>query len=213
MGFGNVDVSPCGDVLLHRGIRGKSNRRKAQKFSERTTSMYQSDAQLPEKAYQLAFKYERDYGSCPQCVLLAISKTFDLGMDDVIKAGHALAGGAGLSGQGTCGALAGGMMALSFMHGRPVKDMDKGRFLKSYRLAKILYDRFLREFGASSCREVQKKVIGRSFDLWNSDEYKQFEAAGGHIDKCPNVAGMVARWVTEIHLDEKARNETRPGPR
>jgi hypothetical protein len=64
-------------------------------------------------------------------------------MDDVIKAGHALAGGAGLSGYGTCGALSGGMMSLSFVYGRAVEDIDKGRFLNSYRLAKLLYDRFL----------------------------------------------------------------------
>jgi C_GCAxxG_C_C family probable redox protein len=160
----------------------------------------QSDAELSKKAYELAFEYERNYGSCPQCVLLAISKTFDLRMDDVIKAGHALAGGAGLSGYGTCGALSGGMMSLSFVYGRAVEDIDKGRFLNSYRLAKLLYDRFVEEFGGCSCRDVQKKIFGRSFNMWDSGEYKEFEAAGGHIDKCPDVAGKVARWVAEIHL-------------
>ncbi len=29
-------------------------------------------------------------------------------------------------------------------------------------------------------------------------EYAEFEAAGSHDDKCPNVTGMVAEWVAEI---------------
>jgi len=158
------------------------------------------NSKLPLKAHDLAFEYERKYGSCPQCVLLAISKTFGLKMDDVVKAGHALAGGAALSGSGTCGALTGGMMSLSFIYGRGVEDVDKGRFLVSYRVAKDLYDMFVEEFGGCTCQEVQKKIFGRSFDMWDAEDYKEFEKAGGHIDKCPEVAGRVARWVAEIHL-------------
>jgi len=160
--------------------------------------------ELSQKAFELAFENERKYGSCPQCVLLAVSEVLGVKMDDAVKAGHALAGGAGLSGFGTCGALSGGMMALSFMHGRGAKDMDKGRFLNSYKLAKVLYDRFVQEFGGCSCREVQKRIFGKSFDMWNAEDYKEFEAAGGHVDKCPDVAGRVAKWVVEIHLGRES---------
>ena len=158
-----------------------------------------------DKAYNLAFEYDRKYGSCPQAVLRAIQEVFGLKMDDLIKAGHALAGGGGLSGYGTCGALVGGIMALSYMNGRGCEDMDKGTFIKSYKLAKRLYDRFVKEFGSCICRDVQEKIMGKAYNLWSSEEFKEFEEAGGHTDKCPDVAGKVARWVAEIF--EQSRKE------
>ncbi|MEM3193541.1 MAG: C-GCAxxG-C-C family protein, partial [Candidatus Bathyarchaeia archaeon] len=84
---------------------------------------------LPEKAYNLAFKYEAEFGSCPQAVLRSIRETFNLEkMDIVIKSAHALAGGLGLSGEGTCGALSGGVLALGYFFGRSLEDMGRGRF-------------------------------------------------------------------------------------
>jgi C_GCAxxG_C_C family probable redox protein len=156
--------------------------------------------EILDKAYNLAFKYEATYGSCAQCVVRAIQEVFSLDLESVIKATYALAGGLGLTGEGTCGALAGGVMALSSMYGRGLNEMDKGRFLKSYMLAKDLHDKFVAEFGSCICRDVQNKIFGRSFNLWDSQEYKEFEKMGGHRDKCPDVAGKVARWVAEILL-------------
>lgn len=155
-----------------------------------------------KKAYELAFKYEANYGSCPQAVLRALQEVFGYKMNDLIKSSHALAGGTALSGEGTCGALVGGIMAICFEHGRELKDMDKGRFLKSYALAKRLYDKFVEEFGSCLCKEVQKKIFGRSFNLWNAEDYKEFENAGAHRDKCPDVAGKAAQWAAEILLQE-----------
>ncbi|MEM2154282.1 MAG: C-GCAxxG-C-C family protein [Nitrososphaeria archaeon] len=163
--------------------------------------MSKSD-ELLDKVYDLAFKYEAKYGSCPQCVLRAIQEGLDLKMDDVIKASHGLAGGTALSGQGTCGALVGGIMAICFVHGRGLNDMDKGRFLKSYTLAKQLYDRFVKEYGSCLCKDVQTKIFGRSFNLWDPENFKKFEEMGGHRDKCPAVTGNVARWAAEILLKE-----------
>jgi len=157
-----------------------------------------------DKAYNLAFDYEANYGSCAQCVLRAIQEVFGLDLRSIIKASHALAGGLGLSGYGHCGALSGGVIALSFIYGRGLKDMKKGRFLKSYVLAKRLYDKFTEEFGSCVCRDVQKRVFGRPFNLWDPEEYKEFERMGGHRDKCPDVAGKVAKWTAEILVEEGA---------
>ena len=159
-----------------------------------------SSEQKPDRAYRLAFEYESKYGSCPQCVIAAVGDVFNLKMDDVFKAGHSLAGGLGLSGSGTCGALSGGAMVLSYKYGRERKNFARGRSLKSYTLTKKLYDRFVSEFGSCICKDVQKRIMGRSFNLWDAEDYKKFEAAGGHRDKCPDVSGKVARWVSEIIL-------------
>ncbi|MEM2150448.1 MAG: C-GCAxxG-C-C family protein [Candidatus Bathyarchaeia archaeon] len=157
-----------------------------------------------EKAYNLAFKYEAEFGSCPQAVLRAIRDTFNIkGMEPVIKSAHALAGGLGLSGNGTCGALSGGVMALCFFYGRSLEDMGRGRFLKSYVKAKELYDRFVNNFGSCICRDVQAKIFGRSFNLWDPEDYKKFEEMGGHRDKCTDVSGKVAKWVAEILLSDE----------
>jgi C_GCAxxG_C_C family probable redox protein len=158
--------------------------------------------EMCDKAYNLAFNYEANYGNCAQCVLRAIQEVFGLNMGSVIKASHALAGGLGLSGYGSYGALSGGVMALSFMYGRELKDMDKGRFLNAHVLAKRLCDKFVEEFGSCICRDVQQKIFGRSFNLWDPEEYKEFEKMGGHRDKCPDVTGKVAKWVSEILLEK-----------
>ncbi|MEM1546871.1 MAG: C-GCAxxG-C-C family protein [Candidatus Methanomethylicia archaeon] len=167
-----------------------------------------SKGEILNRVYNLAFKYEASYGSCPQAILRAICEVFQIkNMDIVIKVSHALAGGLGLSGNGSCGALVGGVMALSFFYGRELKDMDKGRFLKSYIMAKKLYDRFVEEFGSCICKDVQNKIFGRSFNLWDPEEYKEFERMGGHRDKCPEVSGKVARWVAEMLLKDKTINK------
>jgi len=159
-----------------------------------------SNERKSDIAYRLAFEYESKYGSCPQCVIAAVGEVFNLKIEDVFKAGHSLAGGLGLSGSGTCGALSGGAMVLSYKYGRERMNFARGRSLKSYILTRKLYDRFVNEFGSCICKDVQKKIMGRSFDLWDAEDFKRFEEAGGHRDKCPSVSGKVARWVSEIIL-------------
>ena len=158
-----------------------------------------------EKAYRTAFDYEREYGGCSQCVVAAVSETAGPISDEVVKASHALAGGGALTCRGTCGALAAGMLALSASHGRDRENFGNGRFINSYVLAKKLQERFVEEFGSTACPDVQTRIMGRSFDLWDPQDYKAFEAAGGHADKCPDVVGKAAMWTVEVLLDEEEK--------
>ena len=66
-----------------------------------------------EQAYRKAVQYELDYGCCPQCVLAAVQETAGIVDDGTIKASHGLSGGGGLTAQGACSALTGGLLALS----------------------------------------------------------------------------------------------------
>jgi len=157
---------------------------------------------LLKKAYDLAFKYEAERGSCPQCVFSAIYETLGIGSEDTIKALDGLAGGTALSAEGTCGALIGGIAAISSIVGRPYEDFSKGeRRRRVFRYTKILFDRFKQEYGSILCCDVHKKLFGKSFNLMDKDEYAEFEKMGAHVDKCPDVSGKVARWTTEIILD------------
>ena len=163
----------------------------------------ESKQKLLEKVYCLAFRYEAELGSCPQCVLAAIKETFNIGDEATIKSADALAGGTALSTRGTCGALAGGLLAISSIVGREYDDFKEGKKKRRvFKHSKILYDRFIDEYGSPLCCDVQKRLFGRSFNLMNKKEYEEFEKAGAHIDKCPSVSGNVAKWTAELILDE-----------
>ncbi len=163
----------------------------------------ESKQELIDKIYRLAFKYEAELGSCPQCVLAAIKETIDIGDEDIFKSADALAGGTSLSSKGTCGALVGGMLAISSIVGREYNDFkDRKKKRRVFKYAKILYDRFVDEYDSPLCCDVQKKIFGRSFDLMDPIEYEEFEKAGAHVDKCPTVSGNAARWTAEIILNE-----------
>jgi C_GCAxxG_C_C family probable redox protein len=156
---------------------------------------------LPEKAYDLAFKYEAERGSCPQAVLSAIYETLQIGDPKIIQAADGLAGGTALTTEGTCGALVGGTLAIGVIIGRTYEDFSQGkRKRRVFQYAKKLYDRFEEEYGGGLCKIVQNKLFGRAYTLYDPKEYDLFEKAGAHIDKCPSVAANVAKWTVEIRL-------------
>ncbi len=151
---------------------------------------------LGEQAYEKALKYELDYGCCPQCVLATVQETIGIVDDQTIKASHGLSGGGALSGEGVCGALTGGLMALSAKYGRDRDKLDRGRYINNFKKAKELTERFQREFGGVTCRQLQKQFTGRTYDMWNAEEYKAFSDARGQ--QCANATGTVTKWVIEM---------------
>lgn len=156
-----------------------------------------------QKAYEIAFAYERDYGNCPQSLLATMHDMFSIGDEEVFKSGTGMAGGGALAGQGTCGALIGGFMAIGLVFGRTPEDYrSKKGAGRAYRAAKELHDRFVKEFGGVVCKDVQKSIFGRGFNLLDKEEYQLFEKMGGHRDKCTHVVGKVAMWTADIILDE-----------
>lgn len=151
---------------------------------------------LAQQAYDKALQYELDYGCCPQCVLAAVQETVGVVDDSVIKASHGLSGGGGLSGQGACGALTGGLVALSAKRGRDRDKLDKGRFINNFKKGEELVERFKAEFGGVTCEELQQQFTGRTYDMWKADEYKAFNDARGH--KCAVATATVTKWVVEM---------------
>ena len=73
---------------------------------------------LKNRAYELAFKYEAERGSCPQAVLSTIYELLQISDPETIKAADGLAGGTALSSMGSCGALVGGILAIGAVFGR-----------------------------------------------------------------------------------------------
>jgi C_GCAxxG_C_C family probable redox protein len=151
---------------------------------------------LAQSAYEKALKYELDFGCCPQCVLAAIQETVGVIDDSVIKASHGLSGGGGLSGMGACGALTGGLVALSAKRGRDRDKLDKGRFINNFKKGQELVERFRDEFGGVTCQELQQQFTGKTYDMWNPEEYKAFDKDRGL--QCARATATVTKWVVEM---------------
>ncbi len=166
--------------------------------------MSETKEELLKKAYELGFSYERDYGGCCQCVLAAIQDTLNIRNDTIFKAGTGFAGGIGATGTGPCGALSGGVMAIGSKVGRERQNWKdpEGIRLKAYQKSRKLCDKFIQEYGGTTCREIQNKLFGRSFNLLDANEMKEFDKAGGHTTKCPSVVGNAAKWTVEILSEE-----------
>ena len=80
--------------------------------------MEKSKGEILDKALQRAKQHEMESGGCPQCTLAGIFEALDIENDDVFRAATGLADGVGLTGDGHCGALSGGTMAISYLFGR-----------------------------------------------------------------------------------------------
>jgi C_GCAxxG_C_C family probable redox protein len=151
---------------------------------------------LAQQAYEKAVTYELNYGCCPQCVLATVQETVGIIDDATIKASHGLSGGGGLAGQGTCGALTGGLMALSAKFGRDRDKLDKGRCINNFKKSKELVERFQKEFGGITCEDLQKQFTGRTYNMWNAEDYQAFDVARGK--QCAHATGTVTQWVIEM---------------
>ena len=145
-----------------------------------------------ERTYALAYAYEQQYGACSQCVIAALQDVFGVLDDATFKASHVMAAGGGLSTRGTCGALMGAMMAFGALYGRDRAGFKTQRSREALTHAKAVMDEFVAEFGSPVCGEVQTRLMGRSFDLWDADDFQRFEDAGAHADKCPKVVATAA---------------------
>ena len=172
-------------------------------MSQKNRDKKDSKQKVIARAYQLGFEYEKEKHYCSQCVLAALQEVFQIRDDKVLQAACGLHGGVGNSTNGSCGALSGAVMAIGYLYGRPRKEFqEKISNKKAAVIAKKVYDRFVEEYGSCLCKEIQRKIFGRSFNFWNEEEVKAFEEAGGHKDKCPSVVAKAAAWTAEILWDE-----------
>ncbi len=151
---------------------------------------------LAQRAHDRAFELECKYGCCPQCVLTAVKETVGGVTDETIKASHGLSGGGSLMGRGACGALAGGLLALSTVRGRDADKLHKGRGIANFQIGRQLVDKFVIEYGGVTCEQLQHSFTGRTWDMWDPVEYKAFCDARG--EKCAQATALVARWAVEI---------------
>ena len=75
-----------------------------------------SKKKLLEEVYHLAFLYEQEYRYCSQCTVAALQKVFQIKSTELFSASYGLAGGFINTCEGTCGALSGGAMIISYFY-------------------------------------------------------------------------------------------------
>ena len=163
--------------------------------------MSRSKNEILGTAFNAAKKYEMKNGGCPQCTLAGIFDALEINNDHIFKAATGLADGVGLSGNGHCGAISGGVLAISYLFGREKKDFgDIMKLVEANLLSKKLVERFMEKYGTCRCADLQASFFGRFFNLLDPNDL-QAALEAGMLERCSTLVGEVARMATEIILE------------
>ena len=166
--------------------------------------MYPEDlAEFRRAAYKSAEAYEKQHFDCVQSVFTAIKQTLPETERDLYSFSNTFTGVVGLK-SNSCGALIGGVMALSYYLSRKYNcsELNEDIRIQVHKLASRLSDKFLEEFGSSLCDEIQINRMGKSYCLSDKEELIEFLQVANHSDKCPLVCGLAAAFVIEILGEE-----------
>jgi C_GCAxxG_C_C family probable redox protein len=169
--------------------------------------------EILDRVEKRAAAYDYEFSGCGQMVILALQQEFKLpgGMGPFKAAtfcGRATSGVAGI-----CGGLVGGILALGMASGRDQfedviwpnsKDIGESGFPKSVETVREFYKRFEEELGSFKCREIQVKLLGKSYDPENREESQRFEHEGGR-EACSKCVGRSARLAAETLMEMPRR--------
>lgn len=162
--------------------------------------------------YDKAKACELKGGNCAQCSIAAIFEVLGVEDENVISAATGLADGVGLTGDGHCGALSGGVIAISYFFGRKKEDLGRmGKQIKALLLAKKFHDEFVEEFSTCRCMDIQIKQFGRFFNLYDMGDLKAAVRAG-ISEQCSTLVGKAARLALAIILDEQELEAKKANP-
>jgi len=163
-----------------------------------------------QKFYDIGFLNERNFSACGQSAVAPFVELLGINKE-IYKATSGLLGGIGYMGD-TCGAYVAGVIVISYIFGREYEDLKdnvelgKEKYRKTGRIVREFRKKFIEKYGTINCREVQKKIFGKSFNLLNPEDRAASELAGSHIDKCTSVVGNAAKMVAEVIYLELANN-------
>jgi C_GCAxxG_C_C family probable redox protein len=158
---------------------------------------------IAKRAAELAAEYERTCTGCAQSAVAGLLDAFEIESEDVFKAASGLADGIGLTRDGSCGSLTGCAMVIGLIFGRERQaHSDIMKPMQSYLLCKELHDDLIREHGSCRCDDIQRKTMGRTYDLLDP---KDLEAAmkDGMLENCARVVGRTVQKAAELILRER----------
>jgi hypothetical protein len=163
--------------------------------------------EIIQKSNELAIEYEAKYKGCGQCTFLAIIDALRWGgleiipkdMEDRLFSGICvLTGGVGLSGDGTCAAVASGALAVGLALGIQRETFNEACFRENCATVRnALLNKYYQKYNSLLCKDVQRKFFGKAWDLARDDMSVEFL---GISRGCTIM--QTAMWTTEIILDE-----------
>ena len=140
--------------------------------------------EIIQKADELAIEYEAKYKGCGQCTFLAIIDALRWGgleiipkdMEDRFFPGVCvLTGGVGLSGDGTCAAVASGALAIGLALGIQRDTFNEGSFRESCATVRNdLLNEYYQKYNSILCKDVQRRFFGKAWDLTRDEMSAEF---------------------------------------
>lgn len=101
-----------------------------------------------------------------------------------------------------------GVLAISYFFGRTRSEFDlKVPNCQATGIVKRLHEYFEAEYGGIRCRDIQKKMFGREFMVWDEKQLKEFLDLGAHEKQCPTVVSRGAGWAVGLIIDEMKRKD------
>ncbi|UCG44581.1 MAG: C-GCAxxG-C-C family protein [Candidatus Bathyarchaeota archaeon] len=162
-----------------------------------------------DKAYRLGYDYCLQYGGCAPGVFAAVMDTLGYEADPVVnevwKASLGLIGGTGNMAIGTCGAMAGAAMAISYSFGITREELsEREKMHKVMQVADVIGEvgRKMQEvYGHIQCQEVQFQHWGKSYRFTNPEAMQEFMKLSMSDPFCKEVTGNLARWTVKKILE------------
>ncbi|MCR4403857.1 MAG: C-GCAxxG-C-C family protein [Candidatus Acetothermia bacterium] len=145
-----------------------------------------------ERSERAALLFNEGF-NCAQAVLGAFGPGLGLDRELALKVAGPFGGGMGRTG-GTCGAVAGGLMALGLKFG-PTRTGDEGAKERAYGLVREFFEEFEARNGSVLC----KQLLG--CDLSAPEGQKRAREAGLHSSLCPKFvrdAAEILEWLLEL---------------
>lgn len=152
------------------------------------------------KVEQAAEWCDKQYHGCARCTMYGIQQFSGIRIDDsLIRGVTAVSGGVGRDTY-SCGAYVAGVIAIGLCYGPPSIECshepvhaDVTRFREA----------FIKEFGSTTCRDIQQRLFGRYYDLTDPRQKEQFMAMQPPpCEKCGKVGGKAARLAVETIMDK-----------
>ena len=163
--------------------------------------------EIIEKAEKLAREYETKYKGCGQSTFLAITDALRWGGLELISEDTeerlysgicVLTGGVCMTGEGTCGAVASGVLAIGLALGIPQEGADMGAERRAgTTIRDTLLAKYYQKYNSILCKDVQRKKFGIAWDLTIDEMTQEFISMA---DGC--TIRETAMLATEIILDE-----------
>ena len=138
--------------------------------------------------------------NCAQSSYLALEEQFGLKGDEVLKA---LTPMPGIAERGeTCGAVIGPLMVFGLIYGRGKNRLDDWNIYRDSLVPSGKFCRlFEQEYGSTMCRDIQKETFGKSFDLTDPEDLREFQEADA-TTRCSAVVRKAVRIAAEIILED-----------